>query len=282
MEIESFAKVNLYLEITGKRPDGYHELITLMCPIDLHDTLRIEFNTAASRVACSHPDVPEDGSNLAIKAARRFFDATSCRDHISIGIDKRIPVGAGLGGGSSNAAAVLNALNRRYETPLSRHALMDLAGTIGADVPFFVYGRPALATGIGDRLTAYEQLPEAPIVLIYPRTPVSTAVIYQKLNFGLTKTKKINKKSIFRHIQKKGISRVLYNDFEPTAFKIYPEIAEAKSALLAQGALGALMSGSGSSVFGIYPDTVQAHNAYTNVKGRYPQWEAFMTRLRIG
>ncbi len=282
-EIRSFAKINLYLEIVGKRTDGYHDLITLMCLIDLHDTLRIEFDTPATQVACNHPDVPENESNLAVKAASKFFDAINSRDHISVFIDKKIPVGAGLGGGSSNAAAVLNALNHWYRFPLPRNALMDLGAQIGADVPFFVYGHPALATGIGDRIAAYHHhLPAYPIVLIYPAKPLSTAEVYRKLNFGLTKSKKINRKNTFRHIREQDITCILYNDFEPTAFKINPEIADAKSLLLALGAGGALMSGSGSTVFGIYPDLKDAHNAFANIKGRHPQWEVFISRLRIG
>jgi len=282
MEIKSFAKVNLYLEITGRRPDGYHDLISLMCLIDLHDTLRIEFNSAATQVSCSHPDVPENESNLAVKAARHFFDAINRRDHVSIFIAKNIPVGAGLGGGSSNAAAVLCTLNHRYGAPLSMDALMDLGGKIGADVPFFIYGRPALATGIGDRMAPFDQLPDAPIVLIYPGKPISTAEVYRKLNFGLTKTKKINTKITFRHIREKDITRILFNELEATAFAINPEIADAKTVLLAQGAAGALMSGSGSSVFGIYPDLESAHRAYMNIKGIHPHWEIYRSRLRVG
>ena len=282
MEIKSFAKVNLYLEIIGKRPDGYHELITVLCLIDLHDTLRIEFDTPKTHIVCSHPDVPENESNLAAKAARQFFDAANYRDHVSICIDKKIPVGAGLGGGSSNAAAVLCALNQRYNTPLSRQTLLDLGGQIGADVPFFIYGRPALATGIGDRITPFDQVPEIPVVLIYPGKPVSTADVYRKLNFGLTKTKKINTQITFRHIREKDIVHILYNDLETPAFAINPEIADAKTVLLDQGADGALMSGSGSAVFGLYPNLERAHTACKNIEGLRPHWQVNVSRLRVG
>jgi len=282
MEIKSFAKVNLYLEITGKRPDGYHELITVMCLIDLHDTLRIEFQTPDTRLTCNHPDVPTDASNLVLKAAQAFFQATGRSDPISVSIDKNIPVGAGLGGGSSNAAAMLTALNDYYQQPLGREALMRLAGGIGADVPFFIYGRPAVATGIGERLTAFDHLPEMPILLIYPGKPVSTAEVYQRLNFGLTKSKKINTQITFRHIRKKVIPALLHNDLERPAFAINPEIAHSKTVLLAQGAAGALMSGSGSSVFGIYANPEDAHNAYAEIRPRYTHWEIFLTNLRVG
>ena len=282
MEIKSFAKVNLYLEITGKRPDGYHELITVMCLIDLHDTLRLEFQTPDTRLTCNHPAVPTDASNLGLKAAHAFFQAIGRSDSLSVAIDKKIPVGAGLGGGSSNAAAVLTALNDYYQQPLGRDAIMALAGRIGADVPFFIYGRPALATGIGERLTAFDHLPEMTVVLIYPGKPVSTAEVYQRLNFGLTKSKKINTQITFRHIREKEIPALLYNDLEPPAFAINPEIAHAKTVLLGEGAAGALMSGSGSSVFGIYPDPAYAHKACADIKAWHPHWEVFFSKLRVG
>jgi len=282
MEIQSFAKVNLYLEITGKRPDGYHELITVMCLIDLHDTLRIEFQTPATRLTCNHPDVPADASNLVLKAAHAFFETIGRSDALSVSIDKKIPVGAGLGGGSSNAAAMLTSLNAYYQKPLGDEALMRLAGRIGADVPFFIYGRPAVATGIGERLSPFDHLAEMPILLIYPGNPVSTAEVYQRLNFGLTKSKKINTQITFRHIRKKGIPALLHNDLEPPAFVMNPEIAHAKTVLVAQGAAGALMSGSGSSVFGIYANPADAHSACAEIKAQHPQWEVFITNLRVG
>jgi len=282
MEHLAFAKINLYLEISGKRPDGYHDLITLMCGIDLADTLRFAFEAPASRIICPHPDVPEDDTNIALKAARLFFEASGRGNHVSIFIEKKIPVGAGLGGGSSNAAVVLKALNQHYQYPLTAEALLALARKIGADVPFFLDGRPALATGIGDQLIPYDYLSAFPIVLIYPGKPVSTAEVYRKLNFGLTKTKKINTKSIFRHIRDKNPVELLYNDLEPAAFAMNPEIAEAKATLLDSGAGGALMTGSGSAVFGIYPDWESANNAYLDVKGTSGQWTVYISRLRLG
>ncbi|MDZ7830857.1 MAG: 4-(cytidine 5'-diphospho)-2-C-methyl-D-erythritol kinase [Desulfobacterales bacterium] len=282
MEIKSFAKVNLYLEITGKRPDGYHELITVMCLIDLHDTLRIEFQPPVTRLSCNHADVPSDEANLVLKAARTFFQAIGRTDALTVSIDKKIPVGAGLGGGSSNAAAMLTALNNHYQQPLDKAALMTLAGRIGADVPFFIYGRPALAMGIGEDLTPFDNLSESPVVLIYPGKPLSTGEVYQRLNFGLTKSKKINTQIIFRHIRKKEIPALLHNDLEPPAFAMNPEIAHAKTVLLGEGAAGALMSGSGSSVFGIYPNPEDAHKACADIKAGYAHWDVFLTKLRTG
>ncbi len=280
MEILSYAKINLCLEITGKRPDGYHELTTLMCCIELADTLRLEFGSAYSRAVCPHPDVPEDESNLCLKAAELFFKAAGCRKDFTVFIEKNIPPGSGLGGGSSNASAVLNALNLSCGSRFSPEKLEDIGRWAGADVPFFIQGRPAVAAGIGDLLRPISPPPALPLVLIYPEVPLSTAQVYHEFNFGLTKTKKINRNNTFRHIRAEELAGILYNDLEAPALKICPEIGRAKSALLAEGAAGALMSGSGSAVFGIYPDSRSARTAYVKIRESNPRWCVFLTRLR--
>lgn len=299
MEIRSYAKVNLYLEITDRRPDGYHELISLMCGIELADTLRLQFEAARTGVACPHPEVPEDGRNLALKAARLFFRETGISAHVRIFIEKNIPPGAGLGGGSSNAATVLRALNRHYAAPLSTDALKALGGQLGADVPFFIDAQPAIATGIGERLTPWPHLTPTPILVIYPQIPLSTARVYQHFNFGLTKNKKIPKKNTFRHpweiFSKTNKKRTnekrtnekpnepvhwLYNDLEAPAIEILPVIAEIKQTLMANNAAGALMSGSGSAVFGLYPDEATAERAFFEITRLNPSWHVYRSRLR--
>ena len=299
MEILSYAKVNLYLEITGRRPDGYHELITLMCGIELADTLRLQFDAADTAVTCPHPEVPEDERNLALKAAWLFFRETGINASIRISIEKNIPPGAGLGGGSSNAAAVLTALNSHYAAPLSANALKTLSCRLGADVPFFIDGRPAIATGIGEHLTPWPHLAPAPILVIYPQIPLSTARVYKSFNFGLTKNKKIPKKNTFRppwesfpgsiergnEKAKKWTSEPgdwLYNDLEAPAITILPAIAEIKQTLMANHAIGALMSGSGSAVFGIYPDETTAERAYSKITRLDQNWRVYLSRLRCG
>lgn len=301
MEIRSYAKINLYLEITGMRPDGYHELISLMCAIELADILRLQFDVAGTAVTCPHPEVPEDERNLALKAARLFFRETGINDHIHIFIEKNIPPGAGLGGGSSNAAAVLTALNHHYAAPLSTDALKVLGCQLGADVPFFIDARPAVATGIGECLTPWPHLAPAQILVIYPQIPLSTARVYQNFNFGLTKNKKIPKKNTFRHPwesfpgssertkdqEKKQTKKWtnepanwLYNDLEAPAIEILPVIAEIKQTLMANHATGALMSGSGSAVFGIYPDETTAERAYSEITRLNRNWRVYLSRLR--
>ncbi|MGM0452888.1 MAG: 4-(cytidine 5'-diphospho)-2-C-methyl-D-erythritol kinase [Thermodesulfobacteriota bacterium] len=277
MEISAPAKINLYLDVLGRRVDGYHELQMLMCCIGLFDIVRL---TAAPdiSVSCDAADVPADESNIAHRAARCFFNATAIDAGVHIAIHKTIPVGAGLGGGSSNAAAVLSGLNRHFGYRLPQPRLAELARTIGADVPFFLYGRPAVATGLGEILTPFAGLRSWPIVLIYPMQPVSTAAVYKKLNLGLTKTEKITTKFIFESDWDVDAPKRLHNALEPIAFKLCPEIEVAKSKLLAAGAEGALMTGSGSAVYGLFRDRNTADRAYRHLS-KHLQWQVFQTQL---
>ncbi|RJP84513.1 MAG: 4-(cytidine 5'-diphospho)-2-C-methyl-D-erythritol kinase [Desulfobacteraceae bacterium] len=268
MDIQSPAKINLFLEVTGKRADGYHNLNTLMCCIDLHDAIRLSFEKTGITIHCTHPDVPNDESNLACRAAKLFFDAASCGDGLHIDLEKKIPIGAGLGGGSSNAAAVLKGLNAYYGSPLLHSELMGLGKTIGADVPFFIYRQPAFAAGIGDILTPCPHLEPFPVVLIYPSVPVSTAEVYKKLNLRLTKTKKINTDFLFEQNLGRDAFQFFFNDLEPVASIICPEIMQAKASLLHHNAMTALMTGSGSAVFGLFENDDLAEKAYTAISGQ--------------
>ncbi len=279
MEIKSFAKVNLYLDIIGKRPDGYHELVSLMCPIALHDTLAVSFDTHGIQVSCDHPDVPGGPENIAYTAASRFFSAAAIPGAgVAITIRKTIPIGAGLGGGSSNAAAVLIGLNRHFGYPLSPETLLETGKAIGADVPFFICGKPAVARGIGDILTPFSGLNPLPLVLVYPRHILSTRDVYKNFNLTLTKKEKIHTKNIFKLDWGTNIDRLLFNALEPAAFTLSPQIAEVKRKLLDSGAAGALMSGSGSSVYGIYRDPETAEKAFS-LLSRQRRWQVFCTRL---
>lgn len=281
MKIKAFAKVNLYLDIVGKRADGYHELITLMCPIELCDTLQISFETHEISVSCDHPAVPNGPENIAHTAARRFFRAAAPPvDGVTIEIEKNIPVGAGLGGGSSNAAAVLSGLNACFDSPLSPEALHRLGKTIGADVPFFLYNTPAVATGIGDVITPFSRLRPSSLVLVYPRYLLSTYDVYKNFNLGLTKNEKKNTKDIFKLDWSARTPKLLFNALEPVAFELCPQIKTIKRELLNAGAQGALMSGSGSSVYGIFSNPKTAENAFTLLSTQ-PEREVFHTRLRV-
>ena len=279
MQILSPAKINLFLHITGKRPDGYHTLVSLMCPIRLYDTISLRVGGNQQSVSCAHQAVPEDESNLAAKAARLFLKEANLRHQgFDIHIEKQIPVAAGLGGGSSNAAAVLRALNRHYGGRYSPGQLMKMGQSLGADIPFFINCRPALATGIGEKLEPFYRIDPFHVVLIYPGFGVSTAAVYKKLNLGLTKGIKEIKYTGFNKMQGFDVYKHLCNDLESVTKSMHPEIALMKDALLSQGAEGALMSGSGASVFGLFADPDKARHAYLTLSQR-EKWRVFLTDM---
>jgi len=285
--VKAPAKINLFLRVTGRRPDGYHELVTLMCPVALFDTLTLTPEKEGLHVICSHPDVPEDDANLAARAARLFmetaFPGPSCPiSGLTIRIEKMVPVGAGLGGGSSDAAAVLTTLNRHCENPLSTPALMELAGRLGADVPFFLLGGAALATGIGERLEPFSHLPSWTALLVYPNVAVSTAWVYKNLNLRLTKDEKKLRKFHFKD-RFFNVAEHLVNDLESVTSGAFPVIEEIKRLLLAHGAAGAMMSGSGSTVFGLFETPGRAKSAYSALcnNQRSQNWTLYVADLLI-
>jgi 4-diphosphocytidyl-2-C-methyl-D-erythritol kinase len=285
--IKAPAKINLFLRVIGKRPDGYHDLHSLMCPVGLYDTLTLSLNRPAISVACTHPQVPEDSTNLVARAAKQFFQAalpskTPPLPGVHIDIQKQIPVGAGLGGGSSDAAAVLKALNDHYGAPLTMPELKALGARLGADIPFFLCGGAAVAKGIGDQLHAFPYLPPWTVLLVYPNASVSTAWVYKKLNLRLTKDEK--KLSNF-HFDGRffNVDKHLVNDLEPVTAGELPVIQEIKRLLLAHGAAGAMMSGSGSTVFGLFADAERAflsHKALCN-NPQSQDWTLFVADLLV-
>jgi len=277
MNLLSPAKINLFLQITGKRQNGYHDLFTLMCCISLYDTVSLSFGAKYTTVSCSDPEVPEDESNLAVRAANLFFKTVHKNEHVKIGLEKQIPVAAGLGGGSSNAASVLLGLNRYYGRPLPQDKLISIGLSIGADIPFFIFGKPATASGIGEKLEAYEGLKLFQILLVCPKFAVSTKEIYKNLNLELTKCNKKLKYIVFK---KKAfdIEKHLCNDLEEVTASICPDVNKAKEVLLSHGAIGALMSGSGPAVFGIFPDFDKAQIAYNSILNKY-NWRLFQAEM---
>lgn len=279
IDIYSPAKLNLALHILSRRDDGYHELESIMVPIGLYDRIRI---VPADRleVLCDHPDVPSGPGNLAHGAADLLLDRLNVMERFRIDIHKTIPVGAGLGGGSSNAAAVLTALNRYFESPLTTRELMDMGAALGADIPFFVLGEPALARGIGERLTSLSDLPTRWVVIVFPGFGVSTREAYQNLNLGLTKDENPHK-SLLLKVEKCLLENCLHNDLEAVVIPRFPEIGAAKQALLDAGAGGALMSGSGSSVFGLFAEATSAQQAFRQLK-RHNVWRVFLAAFPPG
>jgi len=260
---DSPAKVNLILDILRKRDDGYHELRTLLQKISLHDTLRFTLKDEKGiGVTTGHPSLPTGKENLVYRAARSILTRSNFRGGVHIDIEKRIPIGAGLGGGSSNAATTLVALNRLLKLNLPKKELMEMGLAIGADVPFFFMKDAAVATGIGERLRRIE-LPKLWYVLIYPNFEVSARWAYQ--NFKLTKRRFHYKIQEFLGTPRK-ISSILRNDLETVVSRQYPQIEVMKKALGSAGALAALMTGSGPTVFGLFPGEGGASKAYKKVK----------------
>jgi 4-diphosphocytidyl-2-C-methyl-D-erythritol kinase len=284
MKINSPAKINLFLMVTGKRPDGYHDITTLFCRIGLYDTLTLEFGKPEHTVSSNDDSIPRGATNLAHRAAvlfsRRLKEKTGDPGTgVSIHIEKTIPVGAGLGGGSSNAASVLMGLNRFYEDPFLQTELMEMGLSIGADVPFFIFKNPAIGTGIGEKLTAVGKLEPYQVVLVYPGFGISTHLVYKNLNLALTKCKqKLNcflfDKEAFQ------CDKHLCNDLETVTASMFPEIGDLKRRFLGFGANGALMSGSGTTVFGLFSDPDKAKAGF-NALSREAGMKAFICDLLI-
>jgi len=270
MKVLSPAKINLFLQVTGKRENGYHELVSLMSCIDLYDVLWFDFEATGIAVRCKHPDVPENEDNIVHKAATLFYDnlkakrdkqfKSSVHDGVSILIEKYIPVAAGLGGGSSNAGQTLLQLNRFFGHPFDMETLNHMAVTVGADVPFFLKGIPAVATGIGEHLLPYSGLPTQHLLIVCPNIAVSTAMVYKKLNLGLTKCKKQLKNFLF-NMPSFDVSQHLCNDLETVTVPKFQIISDIKNELTRLGAAATLMSGSGPAIFGIYADAREARRA---------------------
>jgi len=278
-DIRSPAKINLFLHVTGKRPDGFHELYTLMCCIDLFDHIRLYFEQQKAGIVCDHPAVPADETNTAFRAAELFHARVGEPNRTLISIRKNIPVGAGLGGGSGNAAAVLKALNARYGFPLDDGELAAIGLAIGADVPFMLYGKPAIATGVGENLQPCPGLASRAVLLLNPGFTVSTAMVYKNLNLGLTKCEKKTTSFPFKE-PSVNVAEYLCNDLETVTISMFPELEDMKALLLETGAEGALMSGSGPTVFGLFSDRNKAEQAGRRIK-RFGPGKKFVAELIV-
>lgn len=259
IRVRAHAKINLYLDVVGKREDGYHNLETIFHSIELHDEVIIRKQAAHGiTIHCDHPRVPCDSRNLAHRAAHLLGDAAGGIGGIAIDIHKRIPVAAGLAGGSTNAAAVLHGVNELFGLGFTQVTLMQLGAQLGADVPFCLHGGAAFGVGIGGQLTRLPALSDVPLLLLNPGIEISTAAVFKKLNFSLTTQEK--RSIIIKTFLEKGdvisVGKNLYNLLEVPVFSQYPEIAALKTELSTQtGVCGALMSGSGATVFAVMHNT---------------------------
>ena len=259
---QSPAKINLCLSVLGKRPDGYHDVEMLMQMVGLYDEVTVALARNGVTVRCDAAEVPSGEGKIAWKAAREMLRATGSSAGLAITIKKNIPVAAGLGGGSGNAAAVLAATNRLLGAGLDRAQLAEIGVRIGMDVPFFFYGPTALARGRGEIVTPLPDLPRFWVLLVNPGFETSTAWVYKNVSLGLTKKVDCNK------IARLNIPRIaaeLHNDLEIVTAAAHPVIRRIREALLARGALGARMSGSGPTVFGIFENEAACRSVANNL-----------------
>jgi 4-diphosphocytidyl-2-C-methyl-D-erythritol kinase len=259
LRIRSFAKINLALSVLGRRADGYHDIQTLFQTIDFCDEL--EFRPSSQlELRCENlPDVRNE-DNLVWKAARLLTSASAEKRGASILLKKRIPAGAGVGGGSSNAAAALLGLVRFWDLRIPDNTLSSIAESLGSDVPFFLTGGTALGSGKGERISPLPDSPSRHLVVIFPGIHVSTAEAYRSLNLGLTSSMEdLRIQPLIGQVQAgTSILTGLFNDFEASILAAYPPIREAKRFLQELGATATLLSGSGSSIFGFFSDEESA------------------------
>ena len=293
LSLPSFAKINRSLQILGRRPDGYHEVKTLLQTISLHDDIHFELNSdSAISLSCDEPDIPTDNENLIVRAANALKDRFKVDQGARIRLEKRIPAKAGLGGASSNAAVSLLALAHLWSAKTAAAALLEIAADLGADVPFFLLGGCALATGTGATVAALPDTRDNEVqhlIVITPNVGVSTANAYAALSSpSLTTTNADPILSSSHNVANSRHSHPgpegddwktcfrddLKNDFESVIFDIEPEIRRTKETLLQAGALGTLLAGSGSSVFGIFADREDQQRAVNEIKLE-PGWRIF-------
>jgi 4-diphosphocytidyl-2-C-methyl-D-erythritol kinase len=272
IELNSPAKINLGLYLLEKRPDGYHDILTVFQAIDLHDTLTFQkTNSTVVKTSSEGIRIPLGEDNLVLRAVRIFEKETGMKCGLEAHIIKRIPVGGGLGGGSSNAATALNACNRLFGAGLSAEQLEGLAARIGSDVSFFIRGGAAIGQGRGEILTPIEIPADYHIVLLCPDVSVSTAWAYSQAKIFLTKHEKMtNFRSIFPKFQYHALRTGLQNDLEEVVFERHPRLRLLKEELYRRDAFYASMSGSGSSVYGLFRrgDAAEAARAFFLMHGK--------------
>lgn len=255
MTEKAYAKINLTLDVVGKRPDGYHDIKTVMQTVSLCDYLDVQQDEKIT-ITTNKRFIPTDRKNLIYIACEKFFESTGITGGAKVNLKKHIPVAAGLAGGSSDAAATLRVLNRLYKTGLSDEELCKIGASFGADIPFCIKGGTALCEGIGEIITPLPPLPGINIVISVGGEGMSTPVMYNQID-SKPNLKKIDTDGMLGAIQSNDLPRIiknLGNVFEDICIESRPFVALIKNIMLENGALGSIMSGSGPSVFGIFPD----------------------------
>jgi 4-diphosphocytidyl-2-C-methyl-D-erythritol kinase len=277
MTLRSPCKVNLLLNILGKRADGFHELETVVHPVRVFDELTFSRAASGIQLSCNDPSLPVDSGNLVYRAAAAFLSRAGIKDGARIQLEKKIPLAAGLGGGSGDAATTLLGLNDLFGKPLSSAALQEIAASLGSDIPFFLQTQPALATGRGEKIQPLEPFPAlagSAFLLIHPGFGIATAWAYQALGRfpeALNGRRDRAQKLISRlqAADLKAAGAELYNSLEAPALDKYPVLALYQEFLRAHGAAATLMSGSGSTTFAIASSVAAAEQLAEKFKGRF-------------
>ena len=274
---KSPCKVNLILNILGKRADGFHELETVMQPVNICDEMTFERAGTGLQLTCSHPELPTDAKNLVHRAATSFLSAAKISDGVRIHLQKNLPLAGGIGGGSANAAVTFTALNELFGSPLPREKLHELAAALGSDVPFFLYDKPALATGRGEKVQTLENFPALKgkaFFLVHPGFGISTPWSYQNLarfpealNGKAGRAEKLV--SALQSNDWPAVTDGIYNSLEAPAFDKFPVLALYKEFLRENGALVSLMSGSGSTTFAIAENLAAADALAEKFKSQF-------------
>lgn len=274
------AKINLTLDVVGKRENGYHDLEMIMQTVNLYDTIYIrKTKVPGIRLKANYSWLPTNEKNIAYRAAQLFFEESGINGGIAIEITKRIPVAAGLAGGSTDAAATLVGLNRLYETHYSREKLMEMGLKLGADVPFCIVRGTMLAEGIGEELTPLTPMPHTYVVLVKPPISVSTAVVYKNLNLNHIK-KHPETKIVIEALEEGNVQKIadhMSNVLEEVTIAMHSEIEDIKKDFMKHGAMGTMMSGSGSTVFGLFGTREAANKAAKYFKMHHNIREVYVT-----
>jgi len=272
--LKSYAKINISLDLIGKRDDGYHLLRSVMQTVSVCDYITMSrARKAGIHLRCNKPYIPTDEKNIAYKTAKAFFDYTGITPAVNIGLIKYLPCGAGLGGGSSNGAVVFDGLCRLFGVDIPIDKKVEITNSIGADIPFFFYGGTALCEGIGERVTPIARFPDCRIVIAKPPVSLSTAAI-----FGSPKTKEAfggsSTDGVLEGIANGDLKAIIgsaQNALEGASIDACPKIAQIKDTLYGCGADFAMMSGSGSAVFGIFTDYKKSKTAFEKLKQEYKE-----------
>lgn len=276
VSLKSYGKINIFLHILGKRPDGFHELYTLFAKISLFDTLNIK-KSETQKIICSKPDIPTDETNIINRVQKILEDDFGLTQRFETELIKNIPDGGGLGGGSGNAAAYLNGVCELCGLDMDMRTRTEIMARVGSDTAFFLHDTPMTGEGRGEILKPYGALPECSLLLVNPGVHVSTAKVFTSGNLKLTDKSEVNR---MRHARRyRDYGEILFNGLEQAVFEMYPAVAEAKESLVCAGADFALMCGSGATVYGIFPDGAAADKAKEKIEREHPEWGVFKSNI---